>query len=281
MTTPDIEFAGSIPENYDRLMGAAFFEPYARDAATRLPREAKRVLELACGTGIVTRALRAAMPAPSVLTATDLSEGMVEYARAKLRDVPGITFRAADACALPFDAASFNAVVCQFGIMFVPDKAKAYREARRVLAPGGRLIFSVWDGFDANPVSRIAHEVVARLLPNDPPQFLRIPFGSNDGEAIQRDLRAAGFASVTMDRVSFELRAPAARDLAAGHATGTPLANALRERREVPLERLIDEIAQAIAAAHGDHPVIAPMRALVFTAVAPMAPVVPADAPRR
>lgn len=268
MSRPNIQFVGSIPENYDRLMGPVFFEPYARDIAARLPHGAKRVLEIACGTGIVTRALRAELPPDSRLVATDLSDAMVKYAVAHA-GAPGVEFRTADACALPFASGEFDAVVCQFGMMFVSDRRMAYREAKRVLAAGGALIFSVWDGYEANPVSRIAHEVVTRIFPKDPPQFLGVPFGYHDEAAIAKELRALGFAPVTAERVRFPLRVESARDLAAGHATGTPLANALRDRKGVPIERVIDAITEDIVEAHGDHPVMASMRAIVFTAIAP------------
>jgi SAM-dependent methyltransferase len=268
MTTPDIRFTGSIPANYDKLLGGVFFEPYALDAAARLPRNAKRVLEVACGSGVVTRRLRAVMPADAHLTATDLSEGMVAYARSQMPGAAGVDFQPADAGALPFPDASFDAIACQFGIMFVPDKAAAYKEFRRVLAPGGTLLFSVWDSFDKNPVSRLARETVVKLFPNDPPDFLTIPFGYFGVEEIRATVRAAGFTAVTADRVPKEMRSPSARDVAAGFATGTPLATALAERPQLPVERVIDAIAFTIAAQYGERPVVAPMQAIVFTATA-------------
>ncbi len=268
MTAPDIRFTGSIPANYDKLLGPVFFDPYALDAAARLPRNAKRVLEVACGSGVVTRRLRAVMPADAHLTATDLSESMIAYARSRMPGVAGVEFQSADAGALPFPDASFDAIVCQFGIMFVPDKAAAYREFRRVLVPGGTLLFSVWDAFDKNPVSRLARETVVKLFPNDPPDFLTIPFGYHNVEEIRAQVRAAGFTAVTADRVAREMRSPSGRELAAGFCTGTPLATALAERPSVPVERVIDAMAFVIGGAYGERPVVAPMQAIVFTATA-------------
>jgi len=268
MTTPDIRFTGSIPANYDKYLGGVFFDPYALDAAARLPRNAKRVLEVACGSGVVTRQLRAVMPADAHLTATDLSEGMVAYARSRMPGVAGMDFQPADAAALPFPDASFDAIVCQFGIMFVPDKAAAYKEFRRVLAPGGTLLFSVWDSFAVNPASRLARETVVKLFPDDPPDFLTIPFGYYDIEAIRAELRAAGFTAVTADRVPKEMRSPSGRELATGFCTGTPLATALAERPSVPVERVIDAMAYVVGGAFGERPVVAPMQAIVFTATA-------------
>ncbi len=180
MTSPDIRFTGSIPANYDKYLGPVFFEPYALDAAARLPKTAKRVLEVACGTGIVTRRLREAMRPDAHFTATDLSPAMVEYARSRMPGAAGVEFRPADAMALPFPDASFDALVCQFGVMFVPDKAVAFAEMRRVLAPGGTLIFSVWDSLAVNPASRLGARDGREALPggsagfhHDPIRLLR------------------------------------------------------------------------------------------------------------
>lgn len=266
MTAPDIRFTGSIPANYDKYLGPVFFEPYALDAAARLPKTAKRVLEVACGTGIVTRRLRAAMRPDAHSTATDLSPAMVEYARSRMPGAAGVEFRPADAMALPFPDASFDAVVCQFGVMFVPDKAVAFAEMRRVLAPGGTLIFSVWDSLAVNPTSRLARETVVKLFPVDPPDFITIPFGYFNVGLITGLLTAAGFGSVKSERVAKEMHSPTARDLATGFATGTPLATGIAERPLVPAVRVIDEIAKAIGAQFGDTPVHAPMLAIVFTA---------------
>jgi len=264
----DISFGGSIPERYDRYLGPALFEPYARDVAARLPKGAKRVLEVACGTGIVTRELRQAMPAGTHLTATDLAEAMVAYAQKQLPAARDMEFRQADASALPFQDASYDAVVCQFGIMFVPDKSAAFREARRVLAPGGTFLFSVWDAFEHNPVSQVAQDTVTALFPTDPPKFYEIPFGFHDTQAIRRLLDAAGFTGVAIHIVSFRSRSPSARDYAAGLVTGTPMASFIQERGTVPLEQVVEKVTAALEAKFGKGPIDAPMRALIFSGTA-------------
>lgn len=264
----DLSFGGSIPERYDRYLGPALFEPYARDIAARIPKSAKRVLEVACGTGIVTRQLRDAMPAGAVLTATDLSEAMVAFARSKLPASRELEFRPADAAALPFADSSYDAVVCQFGIMFVPDKAAAFREARRVLTPGGILLFNVWDAFEHNPVSRVAQETVKTLFAKDPPLFYEIPFGFHDAQAIRGLLDGAGFTDVAMHVVSCRSRSPSARDYAAGLVTGTPMASFIQERGTVPVEQVAEKVAAAFETAFGKGPIDAPMRALIFSGVA-------------
>ena len=173
----DASFVGNIPEHYDRGLGPIIFVDYATDIARR---EAAcnpgRVLEIAAGTGIVTRQLRDQLPAQVRLTATDLNPPMLEVARAKFRPDEDVDFRPADAAALPFPDHSFDAVVCQFGVMFFPEKDKSYREIHRVLATGGRYLFNVWDSHRYNDFGRIVHEVVGSFFPGDPPQFYKVPF---------------------------------------------------------------------------------------------------------
>ena len=165
-------FVGSIPENYDRGLGPIIFSNYDEHTARLVAGYApSRVLETGAGTGIVTRRLRDLLPATTRLVATDLNPPMLDVARQKFHPDEPIEFQQADAIALPFDDASFDAVVCQFSVQFFPDKEKSYREAYRVLAPGGRYVFSVWDG-DYNRHGRIADEVAAQFFPTDPPQFL-------------------------------------------------------------------------------------------------------------
>ena len=163
MTDKSASFTGSIPEHYDAYCGPAIVERWAEDFARRLPAWIDRdVLEVACGTGVLTRRLRDRL-APGVrLVATDLNGAMLEYARVRLGDPPGVEWQTADAVALPFPDGSFGAVVCQLGIMFVPDKAAAMREARRVLAPGGLFAFLVWDTLDSNPHAQASGDAICR-----------------------------------------------------------------------------------------------------------------------
>src|SRR5215471_7337801 len=167
-------FTGSIPAFYDRHLGPVIFEPYARDLARRVPAaEGVRVLETACGTGIVTRQVLALLPASASYAATDLNQDMVDHARAAIGSDRRVEWRTADAQALPFGDGAFDALIMQFGMMFVPAKDRALAEARRVLAPGGRFVFSVWDAWAKNPFGRITYEVGASDYPDDPPSFYR------------------------------------------------------------------------------------------------------------
>ena len=186
------KFGGSIPQHYDHGLGPIVFVDYAADIAVRAAAlKPMRVLETAAGTGIVSRALRDTLAADTQLTSTDLSPQMLEVARAKFAPEERIAFQQADATALPFDDQSFDVVVCQFGVMFYPDKDLGYREVSRVLVPGGHYLFSVWDSHRNNPYSRIAHQVLGTVFPVDPPQFQRVPF-SYPFEPIKDSARRRG-----------------------------------------------------------------------------------------
>ena len=194
------KFVGDIPRHYDGGLGPVIFVDYAADMAEHVaPLKPTRVLETAAGTGIVTRALRDRLHSGSHVTATDLNADMLEIAKRKFRTGEAVSFQPADALALPFADESFDAMVCQFGVMFYPDKEKGYREALRVLAPGGRYFFSIWDSHRHNPFARITHELVTELLPDDPPQFMNVPF-SNRFEPIKEALVDAGFVDITAAR---------------------------------------------------------------------------------
>jgi len=170
----NVLFQGAVPENYDRYLGPVIFEPWAEDLVSRLAnKKNKRVLEIACGTGIVTRRLRDALPATIEIVATDLNSDMFEFAKPKFGDDENVIWQQADASAVPFPDCSFDAAVCQFGVMFVPDKAAAMRESYRVLRGGGVFLFNVWDSLEMNPFGQIAHTTIASFFDRDPPRFMR------------------------------------------------------------------------------------------------------------
>jgi SAM-dependent methyltransferase len=258
-------FSGSVPEFYDRYLGPWLFEPYAADLAERLPEgDGLDVLEIACGTGIVTRRLLEALPDSATLVATDLNDPMVEYARAAVPD-PAIVWQQADAQALPFEDGSFDVVVCQFGFMFLPDKVQGFREARRVLRPGGLLLANVWHSRDENPWARSVHTAVAELFPSDPPRFLETPYGYFDPERIRDDLAGAGWDGVQLDAVRCESLAESAEAVATGITKGSPLSYELAERRAEP-ETVAEELTQRLAAVGGERPFTAALAATVITA---------------
>lgn len=251
-----------MAQAYDRGLGPPVFAPFAADLAARAARPApRRVLELAAGTGVLTRALATALP-DAELTATDLSPTMVELGSAA---VPAARWQPADAQDIPFPDAAFDLVCHQFGIMFLPDRARGYAEMRRVLAPGGRLLFSAWDEIDSHDFERAVTVALARVLPDDPPAFLTaVPHGYADRDRIVADVRAAGFDPVDAETVTAVGQAPSAADLATAYCTGTPLRMALEARG--PLVDLTGRIAAATTDVLGPGPVEGSMRAHVVTA---------------
>jgi len=263
-----ISFSGdSLPRFYDEGLGPVIFADYAADLARRVAAaKPANVLEIAAGTGIVTRALRDALDTSAKLIATDLSPAMLEIARPKFRAEEAVAFQPADALALPFADASFDVVACQFGIMFYPDKNQGNREAFRVLKPGGRYIFSVWDAHRNVPFARLAHELATRLFPADPPQFMKVPF-SYGFDAAQDSLVALGFSDVTASVVAIDKPIPDTRLFATGVVGGSPFSDQL-QARGMTIEPVIDQLTQEYDRAFGV-PGRMPLRAIVFEARKP------------
>lgn len=268
MTATDALFSGSIAELYDRHLVPMLFVPYAEDLARRVAEGGPRdILETAAGTGVVTAAVAAALPEARIV-ATDLNPAMLERAAARVRS-PNVTFRPADAQALPFADASFDAVVCQFGVMFFPDRVAAYREVRRALRPGGRFLFNVWDSLERNRATELLADTLADLFPDNPPDFFRrVPFGYHDKARIEADLRAAGFERIESETVEKHSRLPSARDAAIGLVQGSPLRNELEALGEGALARATDAVAAALEDAEGPGGVDAEMSAHVFVTTA-------------
>jgi ubiquinone/menaquinone biosynthesis C-methylase UbiE len=255
-------WVGSMPEAYDRWLGPAVFQPFAADLARRVAaRRPARVLELAAGTGIVTRELLATVDGAEI-TATDLNDAMVEYGSGV---APGAQWRQADALNLPFDDGRFDTVVCQFGVMFFPDKVAAYAEARRVLAPGGSLLFNAWGTVEEHEFAAALTAGLEQAFPNDPPTFISaIPHGYSDVDTVLGELRAAGFASVSAETITLVGRAASAGDVATGFCTGTPLRPAIEARADLAATTAI--VTDVMEAQLGAGEVSSRMVAHVFTA---------------
>lgn len=265
MADLDKQFAGSIPRLYDTLLVPMIFRPYAEDLVRRLaPLSLGRVLELAAGTGVVTRALAASTHAEIV--ATDLNPAMLEQARAVGTSRP-VEWRQADAMQLPFDDATFDAVVCQFGAMFFPDKGKAFAEVRRVLRPGGLFVFSVWDRVEDNDFAIVATSALASVFPDDAPRFLaRTPHGYHDRARIEEDLRAGGFTSpAQIDTLAERSRADSPGIVAKALCQGTPLRNEIEARDPSRLEEATRVTEEQLAARFGRGPIDGKMQARIVT----------------
>lgn len=268
MLEADKVFAGSIPENYDRYMVPLIFAPYAADLARRAALlSPSAVLETAAGTGVVTRALAPTLSRGASYVATDLNQPMLDYAASRQAPDARITWRQADALALPFEASTFDLVCCQFGAMFFPDRPSAYREARRVLKPGGHFLFSVWDRIEENVFADDVTNALARIFPDDPPHFLaRTPHGYHDTALIRRELENAGFSRVVIETHAEQSRASSPRVPAVAYCQGTVLRSEIEARAAGKLEAATDYAAAAIAARHGSGEVVAKIQAHVIMA---------------
>jgi SAM-dependent methyltransferase len=259
----DKVFAGSIPRLYEEYLVPLIFAPYAEDLAARIAtRTPSRILEIAAGTGVVTRALAARLPESTAIVATDLNPGMLETA-AQVGTSRPVQWRQADAMQLPFADAEFDVVVCQFGVMFFPDRRHAFAEARRVLRPGGAFVFNAWDRIEDNGFADVVTSSLTSLFPDDPPRFLaRTPHGYHDRATIEGDVRGAGFASlVLIDTVAARSTAPTARHPAIAFCQGTPLRSEIEARDPARLGEATEVAATAVARRFGPGPVDGKMQA--------------------
>ena len=269
MVATDKVFTGSIPEIYDRFLVPLIFEPYALDLAGRIAdTRPQHVLETAAGTGVLTRALAPRLAPDARLVATDLNPPMLNQAAAQQSGDRRISWRQADALALPFEDQSFDVVACQFGAMFFPDKVQGYREARRVLKPGGRFLFNVWDKISENEFADVVTQALAVMFPDDPPRFMaRTPHGYFNTDQIREHLTAAGFAKISVDPLDHRSRAPSPRHPAVAYCQGTPLRNEIEARDASRLEEATGKAADAIAGRFGHGAVDGRIRAWVITAI--------------
>jgi len=266
-STGDRVFSGSIPQFYQRYMVPLIFEPYAIDLARRAAAlRPATVLEIAAGTGAVTRQLAEQLPAATAIVATDLNPAMLEQAQG-LGASRAVSWRQADALQLPFEDQVFDAVVCQFGYMFLPDKAAGFAEARRVLRPGGAFLFNVWDRIEDNAFADTVEQALARLFPGDPPKFMsRVPHGYYDAAVIAADLARAGFTGQrALETVAFESRADTPQMAAIAYCQGTPLRNEIEARGADMLEQAINVATDALRARYGAGPIAGKIQAHVIT----------------
>jgi ubiquinone/menaquinone biosynthesis C-methylase UbiE len=268
MSAGDKLFAGSIPENYDRYMVPLIFAAYARDIARRVAAlSPKAVLEVAAGSGVVTRVLAPELSPDARYVVTDLNQPMLDYAAARQTPDGRISWHTADAQALPFEDRSFDLVCCQFGVMFFPDRPSAYREAKRVLKPGGYFLFNAWDRIEENVFADDVTKALAELFPTDPPRFMaRTPHGYHDTVLIRNDLAKAGFSHVIIETRAEESCGPSAHLVAVAYCQGTPLRNEIESRGAGKLEAATEHASAFLARKHGTGEITARMQAHVVVA---------------
>jgi ubiquinone/menaquinone biosynthesis C-methylase UbiE len=268
MTTNAAQFTGDIPKNYNDGLGPVIFHPYAEDLTARAVALAPdMVLELAAGTGIVTRKLRDALPSSVSLLATDLNDAMLEIARPLFADDENISFEVVDAMSIPKEDSSFDLIVAQFGIMFVPDKVASLKEARRVLKPGGTYLFNVWDSWQGNPWAGITQNAVDAVFPGEAPAFYKVPFHYHDPDAIRRDLEAAGFDEIDIKHVKKDGRVTSYESLSYAAVFGNPLADEIRAlNTDVTPEDAQQAVLTALEETFGPAPAHIPLSAFVISA---------------
>jgi ubiquinone/menaquinone biosynthesis C-methylase UbiE len=266
MASVDVRFSGSVPANYERYMVPLLFRPYAEELAARATAmRPRRILETAAGTGVVTAALAAALPEAEIV-ATDLNQAMLDVAQTRVNS-SNVSFRQSDALELPFEDGSFDLVVCQFGVMFYPDKVQGNCEALRVLRDGGRYLVAIWDKIERNVLTEIAQRAMEERFPDNPPQFMRRgPFSYHDPEWIERDLRAAGFSEVQIETIAKTSRSPTADDAARGLCYGSPMSVELEDYGPRAVDKVFEEVAKAARSQEGPEGFAAPMSAHIVTA---------------
>jgi ubiquinone/menaquinone biosynthesis C-methylase UbiE len=267
MSSSHTSFTGSIPEDYDTYLGPLIFEFTAADMSRRVASVVDgpaRVLEVACGTGISTRHLAHVLPVGSEILATDLNEAMLAHARKVNGALPGVTYAQADALDLPYADDEFDAVVCQFGIMFFPDKHKGMEEMCRTLRPGGTLALNVWDSFEHNRAVGIVDAVIKGFFEQNPPRFLEVPFGQIDTDAGRSLFEAAGFRNVEIAKVNEAVEVTGHVVTARGFITGNPTILEINQRATVSAEDVVTAATIALENEFGPAPAHLDFQATVF-----------------
>ncbi|HSW97085.1 MAG TPA: methyltransferase domain-containing protein [Candidatus Saccharimonadales bacterium] len=262
----DKEFVDVIPQIYEKYLVPLIFEQYAHDLINRLRKYSPtRVLEIAAGTGVVTRLLASELSENVSIVATDLNQAMLDEGIKKGTSRP-IEWRQADGMQLPFEQESFDAVVCQFGAMFLPDKVKFYQEVQRVLTPQGVFIFTVWDRVEANTYAAITQQTLNTLFPNDPPSFLsRVPYGYSDKNEIKKQLGKAGFKKIHSETVTKQTHATSAHIPAYSYTQGVPVRNEI-VARGMSLNDATDAVEKAMIKHFGHGEIHTTIQAIVITA---------------
>ena len=271
MTETSINFSGSVPQFYEEGLVPVIFEDYAEEIAKRASRdlgsiEKGTLLELASGTGVVTRELRSALGGGIDVIASDLNADMLDIARSKFSDDEAVRFDVVDAMNLPFEPASLDGVVCQFGVMFFPDKAQSYRQVHNVLKPGGVYSFNAWDSHAENPYAKIGQDLVEEIFPDEPPGFYHVPFHYHDPDQIRDDLRQAGFEDITIEQVKLQKTVRSPQSFARSFVFGNPLREEI-EARSGDAEAFITEIHARLEKAFGKDPMVFPLSAFFVRAV--------------
>jgi ubiquinone/menaquinone biosynthesis C-methylase UbiE len=265
MVSVDVRFSGSVPANYERYLVPLLFRPYAEELAARAKQwQPRRILETACGTGVVTDLLARTFPDADIV-ATDLNQAMLDIAATRVAS-SNVAFQEADALELPFADDSFDLVICQFGAMFYPDKVRGGVEARRVLGDGGHYLLAIWDRIERNALSYLAYQAMEQIFPDNPPQFMtRGPYSYYEPEWIEAHLEEAGFDDINIETVERMSRSPSAADAARGLVYGSPMGVELADYGENALDLVFNRLADSARQYEGEDGFAAPMVAHIVT----------------
>lgn len=265
MNSENPSFNGSIPSKYDGHLGPFLFNFFSEDIVKRLSAfKLNKILEIACGTGIVTGKLHEAFPS-SEITATDINPDMLKFAQSKFNPESNIIWKTADAMKLPFEDNTYDAVICQFGVMFFPDKQAAINEVFRVLKPGGIFIFNTMDKIEANDILYTVNETLKNLFKENTPNFFEIVFSLYNKEQIEKLLLNSGFNDVRFNIINECTTGKSAHSVATGLIEGTPVSNQINQMNTISIPEVQNEVEKAIAAKHGDGPVRGKVKAIVFS----------------
>lgn len=263
----DTAFSGSIPANYDAYLGPMFFEPFAlRTAARAGTLRPNSVLELACGTGRLTRHLTRTLGSETAITATDINPAMLQFAKGSLAAAP-VQWDVVDAVDLPYSDEQFDLVVIQFGVMFYSDRSKAYREALRVLRPGGRMLFITWSSIDKNPAAQITQELVKEFFPIDTPAFYEVPFSYHDRELMREEILLSGFERVVLEEVQETGSAKSAENAASGLLEGSPIHTEIMARNAASFPEMHKTLTERFAKRFGSRDLQVPLSAWMVEAI--------------
>ena len=260
-------FSGTIPTFYEKYLGPLFFEPFALEMAKRVKKMSpSSLLELASGTGRLTKYLPFVLPSGASFHATDLNPAMLQIAQDRLKGID-IDWGIVDAVQLPFADRSFEAIACQFGVMFYSDKSKAYQEAYRVLKPGGSFLFAAWDDLEHNPIAQIANELSKEFFPVDPPKFYELPFSYCVEQEIREDLASADFTQVEIELVTLKGHADTAEEIALGIFEGSPIYTTITERDASALPLIKRKMVEQLKKEFGAANLKVPIQARIVRAV--------------
>lgn len=249
--------------HYDEFFGPLYFEPYAIEVAKRIdPDLVSIVLEIAAGTGRVTRHIRECIPTSAKLIASDISEDMLLVAKKKLNHLD-IDWQIIDAQKLPFSDNSIDLVVCCFGYMFVPDQPKAFKEVYRVLKPGGHFLFTTWDKLENNAASFSARSIAEKYLDNPLPKSYNLATSMNDEAVIRSLLEDTGFTKKTIEKVRLSSVCRTAKEAAYGLVEGGLIYEEIKKRNPVWIEEIKIKLEKELVEKFGAAPMVAPMSALI------------------